>query len=399
MNTDDSIKISVIIPVFNAEEFLAECLESALNQTLSDIEILCIDDGSTDGSAKILDEYALRDSRIHVIHKENHGASAARNEGIKIARGKYIAFLDADDTITLDMCEKSYIHAEYTNADLTAFFANYDPRHNFFDPLYQKLEYDEYFGYDKFSVVLSMNWTIWGKLWKTSFLQENNILFPPEIRAGHDQYFCIKGAFLANKISVFYKRLYNYRCNPKSLVYIQEGKNCITRIEPFFMALRELPKLGADSDMLQKLSKVLIVFISGVGLRCNSSYWKEYDDRFLYFIHRDHMEDTLKQVANEKKHLRKYLEYLLRGVAIGKRPKMENNGKSSIQNFGKCLEKIFLFPLQPFISIRKYRKAKKRLLEEQKKQEQKIEQLIEQKENIILDLEQEIIQLRRDPKI
>ena len=86
-------KVSVIIPVYNVEKYLRECLDSVINQTLKDIEIICVDDGSTDSSGKILDEYAQKDKRIKVIHQENQGLGAAHNVGIDLAKGEYIGFV------------------------------------------------------------------------------------------------------------------------------------------------------------------------------------------------------------------------------------------------------------------------------------------------------------------
>ena len=96
---EDNPKVSVIIPVYNVEKYLSECIDSVLRQSLSDMEIICIDDGSTDGSAQILEEYRKKDRRIKVIHQKNAGASAARNAGIANASGEYIYFLDSDDYI------------------------------------------------------------------------------------------------------------------------------------------------------------------------------------------------------------------------------------------------------------------------------------------------------------
>ena len=95
--------ISVIIPVYNSERYLADCLDHVLNQTYRDLELLCIDDGSTDQSAAILDRYAQRDSRIRVVHQPNSGVSAARNVGLDLAKGEFITFVDSDDTLEPDM--------------------------------------------------------------------------------------------------------------------------------------------------------------------------------------------------------------------------------------------------------------------------------------------------------
>lgn len=117
MNNKDTI--SVIIPVYNVEKYIEECVESIINQTYKNMEIILVDDGSTDNSGKICDEYIEKDERIKVIHKKNGGLSSARNEGIKIANGKYLTFIDSDDYITSDMIEELYLSLTKTNSDIS----------------------------------------------------------------------------------------------------------------------------------------------------------------------------------------------------------------------------------------------------------------------------------------
>ena len=113
-------KVSVIIPVYNTEKYLRRCLDSVCNQTLRDIEIICINDCSTDNSLSILEEYAGNDNRIKLIDfKENKGAAVARNTGIDMAEGKYIGFVDSDDFVDLDFYEKLYTKAVETGADIS----------------------------------------------------------------------------------------------------------------------------------------------------------------------------------------------------------------------------------------------------------------------------------------
>ena len=114
---DSSIKVSIIVPVYNAEKYLKECLDSLVRQTLSDIEIIIIDDGSKDHSGSICEEYAAKDCRFHVIHKENEGLGYARNTGITAAKGEYIGFVDADDYVDQRMFEKLYRFASEHRAD------------------------------------------------------------------------------------------------------------------------------------------------------------------------------------------------------------------------------------------------------------------------------------------
>ena len=114
-------KVSIIVPVYNVEKYLRQCLDSVLNQTFQEFEAICINDGSTDSCAQILDEYAKKDSRIKVITQDNKGLSEARNTGLKHVQGDYVFFLDSDDSIhpqCLDICH-SFIQKD--NADMVSF--------------------------------------------------------------------------------------------------------------------------------------------------------------------------------------------------------------------------------------------------------------------------------------
>ena len=116
--TSNSQLISVIVPVYNKESYLQKCIDSLINQTYKNLEILLIDDGSSDGSAAICDEYAKKDSRIKSIHRENKGPGAVRNYGISICNGEYISFVDSDDWIELDMYESMYNAIKENGAEL-----------------------------------------------------------------------------------------------------------------------------------------------------------------------------------------------------------------------------------------------------------------------------------------
>ncbi|HJD96893.1 glycosyltransferase, partial [Mailhella massiliensis] len=102
--------LSVIIPVYNVEKYLARCLDSVLAQSFSDMEIICVDDGSTDSSPDILRAYAARDARIRLIHQKNRGIAAARNAGLDAAAGRYVAFVDSDDAVTPDIYKSIFSH-------------------------------------------------------------------------------------------------------------------------------------------------------------------------------------------------------------------------------------------------------------------------------------------------
>lgn len=115
--SENQIKLTVIIPCYNVEKYLRQCLDSVINQTLKEIEIICVNDGSTDRTQKILEEYSKKDDRILVINKPNGGLSSARNAGMEKMQGEYIAFLDSDDWVDLEFYEKLYNAAKTNNAD------------------------------------------------------------------------------------------------------------------------------------------------------------------------------------------------------------------------------------------------------------------------------------------
>ena len=127
----DLVKVSVIVPVYNVEKYLRECLDNILNQSLEDIEIICVNDGSTDNSLDILDEYSKKDSRVKVISQENKGLSGARNTGMKHVTGQYVTFMDSDDYFSEGSLEKLYGICEEKNLDVAiAKLINFDDETN-----------------------------------------------------------------------------------------------------------------------------------------------------------------------------------------------------------------------------------------------------------------------------
>ena len=112
------IKVSVIVPVYNTQDYLNECIDSVLNQSLADFELICIDDGSTDASLEILKDYEKKDNRIQVFSQKNSGLAASRNAGLNVAQGEYVLFLDSDDYLKSDTLEKLYNQAIENNLDL-----------------------------------------------------------------------------------------------------------------------------------------------------------------------------------------------------------------------------------------------------------------------------------------
>ena len=204
------VKVSVIIPVYNTEKYLEKCLESVCNQTLSDIEIICINDCSTDNSCEILNRCAANDERIKIINfPENRGAAAARNAGIDAATGEYIGFVDSDDYIDLNFYEKLYIGATTSNADIVKSNLKYTGWNTPSSGSYYNLNDVKKSKY-KFNHVPTA-------IFKRSLLLQNNIFFPENSECAEDSVFEILAASACNKIEIVEDVCYYYVFRQNSL--------------------------------------------------------------------------------------------------------------------------------------------------------------------------------------
>lgn len=203
------IKVSVILPIYNASQHLAQCLDSLIYQSLKEIEIICVDDGSTDNSLKILKEYEKKHNHIYIISQENAGAGAARNAGMKKAKGKYLSFLDADDFFETNMLEEAFLKAESDNADIVVFNSNqYFEDKDEYKNVNWTLKYNKIPPYTPFKhrqmtdnvFKVFVGWA-WDKLFKSDFISKNNLVFQ-EQRTSNDLLFVFSAVVLAKRITV-----------------------------------------------------------------------------------------------------------------------------------------------------------------------------------------------------
>lgn len=213
-------KVSVVIPVYNAETFLEECLNSLISQTLNEIEIICVDDGSSDNSINILNTYSKNDPRIKVLLQKNSGAGTARNNGMAAATGDYIIFLDADDYFDSHMLALTYERAEQYKTDIVLFDIYT------LDNATKEIRNPEFFLYHPYIPDKEVfNWqdipeyifnissiTVWNKLFNRVFLQENDLKFQ-DVRINDANYFVSIALVKAERISVLDKRLMYFRQN------------------------------------------------------------------------------------------------------------------------------------------------------------------------------------------
>ena len=207
-------KVSVIVPIYNAEKYLRECLDSVVNQTLRDIEIICVNDGSTDYSLGVLKDYEKKDDRIRVFSQENAGAGIARNHGLKHAKGEYVSFVDSDDWLELDALEKTYQNAKVNDSDLVFFNAieHYPDRVRNRICFPDNAEYAKgIFSYkDNRNLVLNSSLVVWNKLHRTKFLRDHNLQFQ-DFPVNEDVPFHIQSTLLAERITYVPENLYHYR--------------------------------------------------------------------------------------------------------------------------------------------------------------------------------------------
>lgn len=242
-----SIAVSIIVPVFNTVSYLHTCLDSILNQTLNNIEIICINDGSTDNSLEILKNYQKIDDRIKIINKNNEGQGIARNIGIDNASGEYIAFVDSDDFIKEDMLEKLYKSAINNNLDLVMCkVASFDELTSEINDslwyyslgVFKDFEKNVFSHKDTRDFTCEISVTPYNKLYKNSFIKKHNIKFAENL-IFEDEVFFYDVYLKANKISIVDETLYYYRMNRKgSTVEKTEDKN-YSDIVPIFKLIMD----------------------------------------------------------------------------------------------------------------------------------------------------------------
>lgn len=280
-----TIKVSVIVPVYNVENYLSKCLDSILNQTLKDMEIICINDGSKDSSKEILEAYQKEDDRIFIVNKANGGYGAACNIGLKLARGKYISIIEPDDFIDSKMFEDLYKLAEENNADIvkSAFYEYKDGSNGeaeCADKVNWSKEYEMpqgVFNINDCTQLVYFHPSIWSCIYKKEFLNKNCISFVEPKGAGWaDNPFQVQTLCLAERILYTDNAYYYYRLtNPSSSSNIINISNPFDRSDeihsfiksqnisnPNFLAHLYKREFGYIRNVLTGITDELFVFAS-----------------------------------------------------------------------------------------------------------------------------------------
>lgn len=243
-------KVSVIMPVYNAHDFLAQCLESVLNQTLQEIEVICVDDDSRDDSLEILKAHAARDARLTVVHQENGGAGAARNNGLQYATGEYLSILDCDDFFEPDMLEKAYLEAKKKDLDIVAFGCDfYDNETGTHRPCTYSINRSLLPKQEVFCAAdvkqdvfkLFVGWS-WDKLFRREFVCRHNLVFQ-EQRTTNDMLFVFNALLRAERIGTMEEVFAHQRRGLQSLSVTRE-KSWMCFYNALIALREEMYKIG-----------------------------------------------------------------------------------------------------------------------------------------------------------
>lgn len=256
-------KISIIVPVYNSEQFVAETLDSLLGQTHADLEIICMDDGSRDGSRAILDEFAQRDERVIAFSQENQGVSVARNEALKHATGGIVMFVDADDTLLPHTCELVASLFEKDRPEVLTFGLACDPPEAAPASLRRELTPPRK-TYEGFQPQLLFKDHARPYACRTAlsraFVERENVRFEPGIALGEDQVFYFAVYPLAKKTMLIPDQLYIYRMNDASATHAStDGRQALLKkLDQHLMVIEAILRLWSERDMREFCAEELL---------------------------------------------------------------------------------------------------------------------------------------------
>ena len=310
------IKVSIIIPIYNAQKYIEKCIQSAINQTLKEIEVICINNGASEIEKNILKEYSIKNPEIKIINFENNqGYGKAVNEGIKSAQGEYISILESDDFVNSNMMEILYNRAKENDVDIIK--SAYIAFNEYSEKLYlNDLDIDEnkLFKINEFPEFFFLFSSIWTCLYKCSFIISNDIFFIEAKDSGWvDNHFSVKSLVLANKIQYIKDAFYHYRVDqPNSSSTLREGL-----VLPYKASLQVHNFLNEKRIENKEIYKNLAIrewaYIKDIINKCpysNMSYAQDVIKN-LFDLIGDSLKDNKKFIKFKKRIYKKSIYYLL----------------------------------------------------------------------------------------
>lgn len=287
-------KVSIIIPVYNTEKELDRCLESICSQTYRELEIICIDDGSTDRSGGIADKFSQKDERIKVIHQKNGGESNARNTGLKVATGDYIAFCDCDDWIDKDMYEILVNTLEEDNVDI-AISSWYKETGVVSEEIKNELPVsDEVFGRDKLLEYLYMRDSyrgfayMWDKLYRREILRDKNgnlLLFDETLRLGGDVLYLAQLALNVDRAKYVDRAFYHYNQRQESGCHTKDVKKLRDWLRAYELMIQIFEEERIEEQIMRYVKRFLAYHSSNaaeIAINQGEDKAKEEFQRFMH---------------------------------------------------------------------------------------------------------------------
>lgn len=275
--------ISVIIPIYNVENYISQCLGSIVNQTYSNLEIICIDDGSTDNSAKIISNFSILDKRIILITQNNEGVSVARNKGIAKSTGEFITFVDSDDYLEPNAIEIIYKHFKTPDIDFVSFgHRSFSTESILSSPESSQTSIYKnprtFFSHKSWILYISV--TAWSKMYRTSFIKSNNLLFPIGL-LNEDTAFHWSCISYARKIVLASEIVYNYRIRLGSIMStIRERRKNIGL--HFLYNLDVIYECWSKNKFIES-NRNLFQYLFEIHVRLSFTYANQSDIDTLYY--------------------------------------------------------------------------------------------------------------------
>lgn len=292
-------KVSIIFPIYNNEAYIEKCIRSVMNQTLSEIEMILIDDGSTDSAPSICDYLAGEDARIKVVHKKNEGVAIGENVGLDMAQGEYIGFVEADDCIAKTMYEKLYNCAKKTDADVVKcgfYYCERDLKREV-RSLYSIAEEGETFKAEDKPGIFLQHASMWAGIYRREFIEEHKLrnIVTPSATYSDFTWTAMNYAY-AEKIAIVPEPLYYYTYDNPNSSRVQEGEKCFYKIFHCKEANKILREAGIFDAVKEELGYQEFCTCLGHARRIKKKLRKEYFSKY-----KELLEDITKDGYNFSK--------------------------------------------------------------------------------------------------